>query len=230
MKEVKAVFFDIDNTLFDTQRLAEASRRNAIRAMIESGLNVEEDDAYERLIAIVKKYGSNYGNHYDELLKQYKQGGNPHIIAAGIVAYHSTKFAYLVPFQDTVPTLIKLRDIGLKLGVITDGIAVKQWSKLISLGLQHFFHAVIISEEKGVSKPETTQFLDACQEVGCLPHEAVMVGDRLDKDILGANIAGMTSVQLLKKPNEDKPNPNSDREEPDYIISKLSDLVELLTK
>ncbi|MFH1722063.1 MAG: TIGR02253 family HAD-type hydrolase [Candidatus Altiarchaeota archaeon] len=226
--DVKAVFFDIDNTLFDTKRLAEATRRNAIRAMIESGLDVDEDEAYVKLMELVKKHGSNYGRHFDELLKIYGKEGNPHIIAAGIIAYHSTKTAYLVPYPETVPTLISIRDRGIKLGIITDGVAVKQWEKLISLGLQHFFHSVVISEERGVEKPETTSFLDACDQVDCKPDEAIMVGDRLEKDVLGANIAGMTSVLLDKHIEGDHPKPKSEREEPDYIISQLGDLLKIL--
>lgn len=227
MTDICAAFFDIDNTLFDTQRLAEASRRNAVRAMIESGLDADEDDAYDRLMALVRERGSNYGHHYDELLTGFGREGDTRLVAAGIVAYHATKTAYLVPYPDTVPTLIGLRDRGVKLGVITDGLAVKQWEKLIRLGLQHFFDAVIISESRGAEKPETTSFFDGLGELGCRPDQALMVGDRLEKDILGANIAGMTSVQLLRKSQTTR-TPASERETPDYVISRLSELLAVI--
>jgi len=226
--EYKAVFFDIDNTLFDTKRLAEASRKNAIRAMIESGFKAGESEAYDELLEIVSNFGSNYGSHFDELLKKFDQIATPHIIAAGIVAYHNTKNAYLVPYPEVVPTLITLRDNGLKLGVITDGLAVKQWEKLIKLGLQHFFHSVLISEEKGVVKPETTSFLDACNSLECQPDQAVMVGDKLEKDILGANIAGMTSVQVIRHEGEQVTVPKTEREEPDFVIHRLGALIDVL--
>ncbi len=227
MTDICAAFFDIDNTLFDTRRLADASRRNAVRAMIESGLDADEDDAYDRLMAIVKMRGSNYGHHYDELLEGFGREGDARLVAAGIVAYHATKTAYLVPYPDTVPTLIGLRDRGVRLGVITDGLAVKQWEKLIRLGLQHFFDAVVISESEGKEKPETTAFFDGLSELDCKPDQALMVGDRLDKDILGANIAGMTSVQILRKHQASR-EPASERETPDYVIGRLSELLAVI--
>ena len=227
MNKIKAVFFDIDDTLYDSTLQAEMVRKNAIKAMIEAGLEIKEEEGLGVLNDIVKKFGSNYQNHFNELLKEFGYDENPRIIAAGIVAYHTTKSAYLVPFPDTVPTLLKLRDLGYRLGVITDGVAVKQWEKLIRLGLQHFFHTVIISGEIKREKPDVVVFNLAAKKVGCLPKEVVMVGDRLDRDILGANKAGMTTVQMVKgKYRSQTPERNGDN--PDYVISGLKEILRIL--
>ena len=225
--KIRTIFFDIDDTLYDSTTQANLARENTIKAMIEAGLQIDEEEGFRRLNKIVEKFGSNYGYHLDELLKEFNYERNPRIIAAGVVAYHSTKIAYLVPFPDTVPTLLKLRDLGYKLGVITDGIAVKQWEKLIRLGLQHFFDVVVISEEIDKKKPDSQVFKIAAEKIGCRPEEAMMVGDRIDKDILGANRAGMITIQIMKGKYGGQIPRNPD-EEPDYVISSLKEILEIL--
>ena len=64
---------------------------------------------------------------------------NPEVIAAGVVAYRATSPVYLKAFPDTVPALLKLRGEGYKLGVASEGRAVKQWQKLIQLGLEYMY-------------------------------------------------------------------------------------------
>lgn len=228
MASIKAVFFDLDNTLYNTSRLAEMSRRNAVRAMIEAGLPAGEDEAMKKLLAIVRKKGPNYDHHYDRLLASYGIKKSPRIIAAGVAAYHATKTAYLVPYRETVPTLLKLRDMGLKLGVITNGLAVKQWEKIIRLGLQHFFHTVVVSEDEDVEKPGGKIFLKAARRIKAKPVECVMVGDRVDQDIAGASKVGFTTVQVVRAEVGGKPAKKT--EEPDYVIGDLTPIPELISR
>lgn len=229
MPKIKAVFFDVDDTLYDGTLQADSARRNAIKAMIEAGLGLDEERAMKSLKRIVKKFGSNYQGHFNELLKESGHDENPRIIAAGLIAYHNTKLTYLVPFSDTIPTLLSLRDRNYKLGVITNGLAVKQWEKLIRLGVQHVFDSVIISKEAGVEKPDPEIFKLAVEGIKCKPEETVMVGDRIDRDIAGANEVGMLTVQLLKEKRREK-TPKKPEDEPDYVISELGDILSILEK
>lgn len=224
MSGIKAVFFDIDNTLYNTGRLAEASRRNAIKAMIEAGLMVGEEEGYRKLLEIVRKKGPNFDHHYDVLVKEYSGEKKHQIIAAGIVAYHTTKLGYLVPYPETIPVLLKLKQTGIKLGIISNGVPTKQWEKLIRLGLQHFFDYVIISEDK-MQKPDPRIFRGAVVRAGCRPEETMMVGDDIMNDISGANKAGMNTV-LVARGETKKPRRKAD--EPDYLIKDLRGLLGIL--
>ncbi len=228
MHKIKAVFFDVDDTLYDSTFQAESARRNAIKAMIEAGLNLTEETAMRSLRRIVRRFGSNYLGHFNELLRESGYNGNPRIMAAGLIAYHNTKLTCLVPFRDTVPTLLSLRDRNYKLGIITNGLAVKQWEKLIRLGIQHFFDSVIISEEIGREKPDPRIFKLAIDSLKCKPSEAMMVGDRIDRDIVGAKKIGMLTVQILKGNQRD--SIKNSEEEPDYIIPELRDILNILEK
>ena len=226
---LRAIFFDIDDTLYDSTTLARMARMNSICAMIDAGLK-ERDEAklYSLLQNIIKKFGSNYPKHYDELLKELGMPWNPKIIAAGVVAYEHTKFGYLKPFPGVVPTLIELKQ-RFKLGVISNGLAVKQWEKLINLSLHHFFDVVVTSEEVGYEKPDRRIFEAAVEKLGVAGEECVMVGDRLDTDIRGGNLAGMRTV-WVRRGKHASAEPASEEEKPDAVIGEIVELPSVLQK
>lgn len=215
----RAVFFDIDDTLYASSELAYHARENAVNAMIDAGL-VEKDPkkVFSLLEAIVKEKGSNFTRHFDLLLERVRMEWNPAIIAAGVAAYHDTKISYIHPYPDTVPVLLQLREKGCKLGIITNGIAVKQWEKLIRLGLNHFFHAVVISESYGVSKPSRELYEIALREMGVDAKDAVMVGDKIDVDIAGAKDAGFRTVWISHK------KPLAGDVKPDAMVESIAQL------
>jgi putative hydrolase of the HAD superfamily len=224
---IKAIFFDIDNTLYDSTKLTTMARQNSIRAMIDSGLPLKDEDRlYDMLEEIIKKYGSNYGKHYDRLLEELGLGTDPKIIAAGVVAYEHTKEGYLVPLPGVIPTLLTLKE-RYRLGMISNGLAVKQWEKLIGLGIHHLFDVVATSEEVGYDKPQKEIFLFATEKLGLSPEECVMVGDRLDTDVLGGNLAGMRTVYLKRgKYGADKPE--TKEQTPDFEIDDFTEITEVL--
>lgn len=228
--KVKAVFFDIDNTLFNSARLTKMARINAVRAMIECGLPLTDVmEGYNLLMKIVRKYGSNYGHHFDRLLEILGCKWDAKIVAAGIVAYHDTKLAYLKPEPDVVPTLIELRERGYKLGVISNGKSVKQWEKIIRLRLHHFFHTVVISEDVGSEKPDVKIFQAALNQLGLKPNETLYVGDCPETDILGANKAGLISVRVIRE-NQKAERSLSEDLRPKYTIGNLRELLEILSE
>ncbi len=199
MKKIKWVFFDIDNTLFDSRKLATNARKNAVRAMIRAGLNARQGKAYKKLTEIVKKYTANYPGHFDKLVAAYKvpKSKRAQIIAAGIGEYHNTKFKLLVPYPGIKRTLRRLRADGRRLGVITNGRAVKQWDKLIRLNVSGFFEVVVISEEVEVAKPKKKIFKIALKQAKCRPSDAVMIGDKVED--MAAEKVGIRAIMFKGK-------------------------------
>jgi len=193
---IKAIFFDIDDTLFPSTEFAALARRNAVRAMIEAGMKADSEKALVKLGAIVKKKGSNYDRHLNDLADYFGHKNDYKVIAAGIAAYHNTKGS-IMPFPEVPRTLLSLRDRGFLIYAATKGNALKQWDKLIRLGLHLIFHDVFVSEELGVEKsPEF--YSKILKRLKLSPSETVMVGDRLDKDIVASKEAGMFAVRVLK--------------------------------
>ena len=218
---IKAVFFDLDDTLHNTTRLAKLARRAAMQAMTDKGLPMSADDASIALMGIIRTRGSNYPHHFDILVEEAMGEKNDKIVAAGIIAYHNTKFANMSPYRDSTPTLIRLKQMGLSLNIITNGRSIKQWEKILRLGLEAFFDHVIISENVGHSKPTPEIYTIALSLARCEPEEALFV-DNSAECIKGAKDVGMTTV-LMDRTHTDTITSSSD-----YVLTELTSLPALI--
>jgi len=225
--KVKAVIFDIEDTLYDSSLQMRMTRLNAIRAMIEDGLPANLENGYKTLEAIINEYGPHYTKHFDKLLERLGLKWNPRVIAAGVVAYREMSEAYLKPFPDTVLTLIKLRDLKYKLGVVSEGRAVKEWQKLIQLGVHHLFHSVVISEELGTEEFSTSLFKKCLEDLGVKPEETVYVSSRPKEGILYANKSGVITVRM-RKGDSSVEEPELPEAKAKYEIERLSEIFGML--
>lgn len=205
MKPLRAVFFDVDDTLYSTAAFAARARRRAMEAIVAmEGVQVSVDDLLRELAEVITEFGSNYDAHYDRMLRRFPPaalGGHSRgvLVAAGVVAYHNTKMREFCPFPGVVEGLRTLRhEEGLALGVITEGLEVKQAEKIVRLGIYPFLdpRAVLISDSIGISKPNPKLWLRACAAVGVEPGEAVFVGDSPRMDIAPARAVGMGTVRM----------------------------------
>jgi len=125
------------------------------------------------------------------------------------------------PFPETIAVLQQLRP-QYQLGIITNGSADIQWLKLEALGLKDFFDAVIVSAELGIGKPHPQIFTVALERLHVQPHQAIMVGNSLRRDILGARNAAIRSV-LIKTTDPE----SSIDITPDAAIDTLNQLLPL---
>jgi len=224
---MKAVTFDIEDTLYDASLQMRMARLNAIRAMNEAGLPVDLEIGYKMLEEIVKEYGPHYTKHFDKLLDRLGLKWNPRVIAAGVVAYRETSQVYLKPFSDAIPTLIKLRDLGYKLGVIAEGRSVKEWQKLIQLGVDHIFHSVLISEDLGAKELNVDQFYEGIRRLNVNPEETLYVSSKPNRGILYANKAGLVTVRL-RRGDSFIEEPKEPEAEAKYTIERLSEILSIL--
>lgn len=188
------VFFDVDDTLLDTSRFAETARRAAIEMMVDNGLPLEKDIAYSTLKTVIREKGSNYEKHFNVLTKALLGEEDPMLVALGMVTYHNVKFSLLRPFPKTIDTLIYLKSQGYKLGVISNGITIKQWEKLVRLNVYQFFDEVITSEEVGYAKPSKEIYEEALKRMKADPDKSVMIGNKFLQDALGAVEAGLSAI------------------------------------
>ncbi|MBP1913024.1 TIGR02253 family HAD-type hydrolase [Thermococcus stetteri] len=223
---IRAVLFDLDDTLVDTTKLAELARKNAVENMVRHGLPVDFNTAYSELLELINEYGSNFGKHFDYLLRRLDLPQNPKWIAAGVIAYHNTKFAYLRSVKNSKRVLLELKREGYKVAVVTDGDPIKQWEKILRLELDEYFDDVFISDYLGVKKPHPKIFLKALKKLGVKPEEAVMVGDRLYSDIYGAKNVGMTTVWFRYGKYRDREMEYV--EYADFTIERLEDLLRII--
>jgi HAD superfamily hydrolase (TIGR01662 family) len=120
-----------------------------------------------------------------------------------------------------------IRKEGYRIGMIANGDSAGCWNIIEATGLQNYFDAIVISEEVDIEKPDKKIFEIALARLGVKPENAVMVGNRIDTDILGANRFGMKSVWFRWNTRYSDIIDRS-QEKPDFTINSLSELPDLL--
>lgn len=101
----------------------------------------------------------------------------------------------LALFDDVLPSLRRLKELGLRLGIISN-INRTGPDLLQSLGLEGVVDYAVTSSEVGAEKPHAPIFQAALQRLGVTPGEAVHVGDQYASDIAGALGVGMRAVLI----------------------------------
>jgi putative hydrolase of the HAD superfamily len=230
--QLKAILFDIDDTLFSTTEFARKARQNAVRAMVRAGLDLPEETVARELEEVLAEFSSNYEHHFDKLLNRLRPPSlarvNPAlIVAAGVVAYHDTKFRELVPFEDVLPFFRALRKVGMRLGIITHGWTVKQAEKLVRLGVVPCLEpsAIFISDQIGIGKPNPKLWTLALADMHLLPQETMYVGDSPENDVSAPRALGMVTVWAARA---SKHKLESGRNEPDHTVSDFRELAAIL--
>ncbi len=227
-----AVFFDVDDTLYSSTRFSELARERAIGAMTAAGLTVGPERLHAVLRDIIVEYHSNYPYQFDELLtrmprESYEPVNPAMIVAAGVAAYHDTKFRDLKPFDDVPAVLRELTLRGAKLGVVTSGIPTKQAEKLLRLGLVDLFERewIFIPEQMNLTKQDPRLWREVCKLARVKPGRTMYVGDNAVMDVDPANEAGIVTVLVHRG---GKYSAVEGRTRPSHEIEGFDELDELL--
>lgn len=191
---IKAVIFDLDNTLVDFMKMKGEAIDAAIRAMIDAGLELTYAEVKGRIDAIYKEKGIEFQYVFDSLLSDIFDKVNHKILAAGVVAYRRAREAALVPYPHVYITLYELLKMGMKLAVISDAPSKEAWLRLTYLNMHHIFDVVVTFEDTSERKPHPAPFTLALNRLGIKADEALMVGDWAERDIIGAKQVGMKTV------------------------------------
>jgi len=188
---IRAVLFDLDNTLVDFMKLKKASCEEAIDAMIDAGLAMPKQKALEVLFDLYDKHGIEYKQIFQEFLKKTIGHVDWKLLSAGVVAYRRVKVGYMSPYPGVQSLLIELKRQGLLLGIVTDAPRMRAWLRLAALKIADFFDVVVAYEDTRRRKPSRKPFMVAIAKIGVVPEEVLMVGDWPERDINGAKRLGM---------------------------------------
>ena len=191
---IRAIVFDLDNTLTDFMKMKEAAINAAIDGMIDAGFPLPRPELQARVKAIYDEMGMEYQRVFDELLQREFGEIDPKILAAGIVGYRRARVSAMVLYPHAQMTLLELVKRGIKLGVVSDAPRMQVWLRLCELGLQHVFDAVVTFEDTGERKPAPAPFRAVLGRLGVSAEEAMMIGDWAERDVVGAKSLGMTTV------------------------------------
>lgn len=191
---IRAVIFDLDNTLVDFMRMKEEAVRAAVTAMIDAGLPMSFEEAYQGVMKIYESEGIEYQEVFDHFLHQYLGRIDHKVLASAVVGYRRARDAALVLYPHVTSTLTTLVKWGVKLALLTDAPPKQAWLRLCYLNLHHLFDAVITSTDVGEPKPSPRGFQAVLQALEVRADQTLMVGDWPERDIKGAQQVGIRTV------------------------------------
>ena len=221
---IKAVLFDLDNTLIDFMKMKKHSCSAAIDAMIGAGLHIEHDKAIKALFGLYDKYGLEEKTIFQKFLNKITGKVDHKILANGIVAYRRVRAGFLEPYPNIDYVLLKLKDRGIKLGIVTDAPKLKAWIRLASIKLSNYFDVVVTFEDTKQRKPSKLPFKAALDKLKLKPQECLMVGDWPERDIKGAKALGMKTCFARYG------NPKIKKTDADYEIDNIKMLLDIVDK
>ena len=140
---IKAILFDLDNTLIDFLKMKKISLEAAVDAMIDAGLKVNKSSTLKKFYKIYDKKGMEYPKLFQDFLNEQTGKIDYRILAYGIVAYRKARIGFLEPYPHTDYVLLKLKQKGIKLGIVTDAPRLKAWIRIVSMRLSNFFDIVV---------------------------------------------------------------------------------------
>lgn len=202
MENIKWIFFDLGSTLVDESECL----RERCRVIIEHN-NLDADKFHKTVIKCAEKdafairwaareYGVEVPKWFGELEKLYPD----------------------------VEEILKKLSSKYKLGIIANQRPGTQ-KRLDDWGIGKYFDAVIASAEAGCEKLDLKIFNLALEQAKCKPNEAVMVGDRLDNDIVPAEQFGMKTV-WVRQGFAKYQSVKHEIERPDYIVESINDVLD----
>jgi len=134
---------------------------------------------------------------------------------------------------DAIPTLTMLAQQGYRLGLVSNANYGPNVHHLLETNnLSDYFKTIVVSAEVGIRKPAAHIFEVALDAMRCRPSSAVMIGDRLDWDVLGAHNAGLSAVWITRRVEAEKETGLADDLDgplrPDAAVERLDELPSLL--
>ncbi len=119
-----------------------------------------------------------------------------------------------------------LRRRGLKLGIVANQPEAAR-ERLARVGIGELFDYQGLSALTGLRKPDPRAFLVAAEALDVSPVACIVVGDRIDNDIVPAKALGMAAIQL-RGGRHRRQQPRSPAETPDAVVTDVRELEEAI--
>lgn len=191
MVEIKAILFDLDNTLIDFMAMKQKSCQAAMTAMIKAGLKINKKKGIKLLFQLYEKYGIEYQLIFEKFLQKVLGKVDYKILTHGIYAYRLEEENTIQPYPGTISTLKALKKKGLKLAIISDAPRIKAWNRLVIIKIDNFFDLILTAGDVRKQKTSITPFHVALKRLKIKPEESIMIGDRVSRDIKNAKKLGI---------------------------------------
>lgn len=195
MSPIRAIVFDLDDTLYPERQYA-FSGFGAVAAAFSAILGDSRRTADEMRLLFDTEHRPRV---FNELLRRRGRTEDSGLIQSMIEAYRRHE-PTIILFPDADAALKRLRG-RYKLGLLTDGPAIMQRAKVAALGLTDKLDAIILTDElgSGFGKPSPRAFELMAERLGVVPASCVYVADNAGKDFVAPNTLGWTTVQIRRE-------------------------------
>ena len=239
------VLFDLGSTLiyFDAPwpEVMAAGYADLYHSLRASGAELPRGrfiaDFHERLSTYYRERDTEFIEYTTEsvltrLVEEYIPGGLPQpVVRAALDALYAVTQTHWILEEDAHACLDALRAQGYALGLVSNaGDSADVHNLLEKAGLCPYFPEIIISADFGYRKPHPRIFEIALQACGSSADRAVMVGDTLGADVLGARNAGLASIWITRRADTPDNRDHLDTIQPDARVETLLEIPEILNK
>ena len=201
MPQVRAVLFDLDDTLIDHRHASHAAMvgvRDGFPAF--QHLTLEElGTEHQRILeALHHEVALGRRTVDDARMERYRRlfayAGADDTQASAAAELHRRVYQ---ASRCRVPGALELlRSLHgrVRIAVVTNNAVAEQTEKLATFGFTGLVDALVTSEQIGAAKPDGRIFAAALKRIDCAPHDAVMIGDSWAHDVVGATSAGISAI------------------------------------
>ncbi len=233
---IKAVLFDLDNTLITYQPSREQSHRDILH---EENIKVEitrlppaiknaDEYYYQQGVEVPVKSRSSkeqqavWYEYEAIILRALGIEEDPQLISKLLTRLKDVKYK-MVLFQDVLPVLRQIRNNNVKLGIISN-IDREIRTMCRELGLETLMDVIVTSREAGASKPSVEIFNYALKCIKVAASEVLYVGDQVQIDVVAAQNAGMRGILI------DRDNCSDIERASIHTIKSLDELLPLIAE
>ena len=234
---IELILFDLDDTLMAFDIVSNEAWDKAVNEFIRcNNINIEKNILLEKIHKSRKWYWSdperhkigrkNIINARREIVKSALNEFNFEIniledFADNYSNIHETLW-YL--FDDVSETLQKIKDMNIKIGVMTNGTSESQRKKMKRFDIEKYFDYVFVEGEVGYGKPDIRMYEHMLKTTNTANEKIIMVGDNLVWDIDPPNKLGIYTIWINKK----RLNLQDFNIKPMKIIDNISEIIEIL--
>ncbi|UNK20309.1 HAD family hydrolase [Paenibacillus sp. N3/727] len=220
---VEAVIFDLDNTLVNRKHAFMKYSEWFIDQFVIITDILHKNEVLE-YIRVADRDGYRKKHElYEELLTTLPMKNSEITVKDLLEPWFSEFYKHTVLMDGAFEILDYLKQMDIKLGLITNGSVHTQNSKIDQVMLRSYFDTIIVSDEVKLKKPDKRIFELALERLNVNPRESWYVGDHPINDIQGAVDAGLNAIWLKGFMDW-----GENIEEPKYIIDHLNVIKEVL--
>jgi putative hydrolase of the HAD superfamily len=238
-----AVLFDLGSTLiyFDCDTTGVFDRMDAamIESLLASGIKLDRGPFLQKFNSRMRLYDSQRGSEFLEITTAYNLSAvmqetgldqpPQSVINAALKARYAVSQSCYKAEEGVVTVLEGLRAAGYRLGIVSNASDDDDVQTLIdNARLRPYFDVIVSSAAQGIRKPNPRIFLKVLSQLGVEPGRAMMVGDMLGADVLGAHNAGIYAVWITRRADKAANRDHLDTIRPDAVIASIDELPGLL--